>query len=208
MLSSVLPTEHKHTKDPWLFLHSPLIQGLDKHSSTSVGKRNKHQVWNISHLFFFFDTADTALAAQMENEPLTFADVCPWIKAVSFVTLTGETAWRVPAQTVFTKLPVYQALINIWGKAQTQRLVDFPHTSFSFEAFHFLRGDYRAVDLPMQLLPDRSTSNPSLQVHLYVLNIFSHTPFWQMSGSRAHSLISEKAKNSLLNITAEKKLKQ
>lgn len=28
-LSRELPIEHKHTNDPWLFLHSPLIQGLD-----------------------------------------------------------------------------------------------------------------------------------------------------------------------------------
>lgn len=67
------------------------------------------------------------------------------------------------------------------------------------------QGHYRAVHLPIQFLPVRSTSKPSLQVHLYVLSIFSHTPFWQMSGSRAHSLISEKAKNNLLNIRVGKK---
>lgn len=66
------------------------------------------------------------------------------------------------------------------------------------------QGHYRAINLPTQFLPVRSTSKPSLQVHLNVLNIFSHTPFWQMSGSRAHSLISEKARNNLLNITVEK----
>lgn len=42
----------------------------------------------------------------------------------------------------------------------------------------------------MHVFPVRSTSNPRLQLHLYVLNMFSHTPFWQMSGSRAHSFIS------------------
>lgn len=40
-LSSVLPTEHKHTKEPLLFLQSPLIQGLDLHSSTSKGDKKK-----------------------------------------------------------------------------------------------------------------------------------------------------------------------
>lgn len=34
-LSRELPIEHKHTNDPWLFLHSPLMQGLDEHSSRS-----------------------------------------------------------------------------------------------------------------------------------------------------------------------------
>ena len=41
-LSRVLPTEHVHTKDPWLFTHSPLIQGLDSHSFTSMGQKNRH----------------------------------------------------------------------------------------------------------------------------------------------------------------------
>lgn len=57
------------------------------------------------------------------------------------------------------------------------------------------QGHYRTVHPPTQLFPVRSTSKPSLQVHLYVLSMFSHTPFWQMSGSRAHSLISAKTIN-------------
>lgn len=73
--------------------------------------------------------------------------------------------------------------------------------------FHFPRGrgHYGAVDLPTQFLPVRSTSKPSLQSHLKVLTMFSHTPFWQRSGSRAHSLMSEEAKNNLLNVTVGKK---
>ena len=43
---------------------------------------------------------------------------------------------------------------------------------------------------PTQLFPVMSTSKPALQLHLYVLSMFSHTPLKQMSGSRAHSLIS------------------
>lgn len=34
-LSRELPVRHKHTKEPWLFRQSPLMQGLDWHSSTS-----------------------------------------------------------------------------------------------------------------------------------------------------------------------------
>lgn len=67
-------------------------------------------------------------------------------------------------------------------------------------------GRYAAVDLPTQFLPEWSTSNPSLQLHLYVLSMFSHTPFWQTSGSRAHSLISEKPENNLWTLEYEKRI--
>lgn len=40
-LSSELPIEHKHRNDPGLFLQSPLMQGLDSHSFTSAGDRNR-----------------------------------------------------------------------------------------------------------------------------------------------------------------------
>lgn len=134
--------------------------------------------------------------------PLTFADIRLRIKAVSFGTLTSETAWCVPAQTIFTQTPVHQTLINIWGKTQTAMgsLLTLAFDSWWY-TLHFPRcwGHYKAVHLPIQFLPVRSTSKPSLQVHLYVLSIFSHTPFWQTSGSRAHSLISEKANIKLLN---------
>lgn len=48
VLSRVLPIEHKHTKEPWLFLQSPLIQGLDLHSSTSARDKFKPQVLALS----------------------------------------------------------------------------------------------------------------------------------------------------------------
>lgn len=35
VLSRELPTEHVQTNEPWLLMHSPLMQGLDSHSFTS-----------------------------------------------------------------------------------------------------------------------------------------------------------------------------
>lgn len=55
VLSSELPMEHKHTKDPWLFLQSPLTQGLDWHSSTSVGDKNKQQISFFSRWSFLIN---------------------------------------------------------------------------------------------------------------------------------------------------------
>lgn len=42
-LSRELPVRHKHTKEPWLFRQSPLMQGLDWHSSTSGDTETRTQ---------------------------------------------------------------------------------------------------------------------------------------------------------------------
>lgn len=47
------------------------------------------------------------------RESLTLADVFLRVEEESLGALTGEAAWRVPAQTVFTQKPVHHALVNI-----------------------------------------------------------------------------------------------
>lgn len=48
-----------------------------------------------------------------KTRPPTLADVRLWAEGVSFGALAGEAARRVPAQTVLTQQPVYQALVDI-----------------------------------------------------------------------------------------------
>lgn len=93
-------------------------------------------------------------------------------------------------------MPVHHALIDILRMGGTETWKASYFTLVWAAPLH-IQWYRTAADLPMQFLPVRSTSKPSLQAHLYVLSMFSHTPFWQMSGSRAHSLISEKTHSDL-----------
>lgn len=52
------------------------------------------------------------------SESLTLADVLLRVEEESLGALTGETARRVPAQTVLTQQPVHHALVDIWGRRQ------------------------------------------------------------------------------------------
>lgn len=101
--------------------------------------------------------------------------------------------WQVKLPGVFLHRPLSQSRLFIIHslmseKTKTKRWNDYGRS---------YKSSKETCHLPTQFLPERSTSKPVLQVHLYVRCMFSHTPFWQMSGSRAHSLMSEKAEGTL-----------
>lgn len=195
-LSRELPVVHKHTKDPWLFLQSPLTQGLDLHSFTSVGEERKStSVWPF--VITLTDTAHAVLKWHCTAQPHERVSDPRRRPSPSRSGILWDTdRWNCLACSCTARC--HRAV----GSSGIHQYLRRKHTKrwLPCRLILTLYLQYRAIHPPTQFLPVRSTSKPSLQVHLYVLSMFSHTPFWQISGSRAHSLISEKVKNSVLNI--------
>lgn len=194
VLSRVLPIEHKHTKEPWLFLQSPLIQGLDLHSSTSARDKFKPQVLALS-IRYGRHSDDI----QYSHTAWVRMSHRPWQMSVSELKTYPLGHWQVKLPGVFLHWPFSHSCLFTThssiseGKHKRGKPVVLIAMPLYLGGHSLLcEVTQHTVDLPTQFLPVRSTSKPSLQAHLYVLSIFSHTPFWQMSGSRAHSFISEK----------------
>ena len=132
VVSSVLPDEHRHTKDPGLFRQSPFTHGLDKHSLTSEREQNGGSSLTLrasfpSHRDVRWRNIELWTQTKEASIDLTIADIRLGIEAVSWRAVAAEAPWCVPTQAVVTQQSVYQTLVNVW-KATAQSQIT-PHAS-------------------------------------------------------------------------------
>lgn len=189
VLSRELPVEHRHTKDPWLFLQSALIQGLDSHSSTSVGHKNK--VWDSADAAIKSRCAATREWTDPRKRPSRGQSEIPWD--------TGRWNSPVCSCTDHFHTAACSSDTHRYLKAQTETVDNFPGTCFWYWG-HMLKLSERT-----RILWNDSPTNTVFPCQVY-FKTFIAGAFIRPHHVLTHSILADlRVKGTLVNICKSKK---